>query len=288
MRPGPIQKLKSEPTQQEPGATNKNLKQTTAKPALPPERDTRPRQSEAPTSDISTAVERKNSTGKPEHKSVEREHVVREQLRRRQSATPAPPADARPSGTPPDHSNKTDEAATKALGTTEPGFLKGLYQQLFDANARGDDKIDYGAVFSLAVLKGAKPKDELDAMHVVQMAAINMAIIKLSGELARLEYVPHLESITRAITQLARTYTAQLEARERYRTGGEQKVTVQNVSVTEGSQAFVGNMTQAAHGAPPDELANTTLALTDARQPAMEIVRESERIPIPLRKKSKT
>ncbi len=125
-------------------------------------------------------------------------------------------------------------------------------------------------------------------MHVVQMAAINMAIIRLSGELARLEYVPHLESITRAITQLARTYTAQLEARERYRTGGEQKVTVQNVSVTEGSQAFVGNMTQAAHGAPPDELANTTLALTDARQPAMEIVRESERIPIPLRKKSKT
>jgi hypothetical protein len=38
----------------------------------------------------------------------------------------------------------------------------------------------------------------------------------------------------------------------------------------------------------PEELANTTLALTDARQPAMEIVGESERIPIPLRKKSKT
>ena len=133
----------------------------------------------------------------------------------------------------------------KAIGTTERGFLKGLSQQLLDASARGDDKFDNGLVFSFAVLKGAKPKDELDAMHVTQMAAVHMAIIRLSGELARVEYVPHLESITRAINQLARTYTAQLEARKRYLTGGEQKVTVQNVSVTEIAQAIVANVTKA-------------------------------------------
>lgn len=284
MCPEPIQKLQSEPTSQERGATRNSVEQTTAKAALASERDTPSRQSKAPTSDISTAIERKNDTGKPEDKSVEREHVVREQLRRPQTATPAPPADARPSGTPPDPEDC--EAAMKAIGTTERGFLKGLSQQLLDASARGDDKFDNGFVFSFAVLKGAKPKDELDAMHVAQMAAVHMAIIRFSGELARLEYVPHLESITRSITQLARTYTAQLDARERYRTGGEQ--TTVNVSVTEGGQAIVNNMTQGAHGVRPDAPSNATPALTDARQHAMDIIGESERVPVPLRKKSKT
>ena len=37
-----------------------------------------------------------------------------------------------------------------------------------------------------------------------------------------------------------------MEALKRYRTGGEQKVTVQHVSVSEGGQAIVGNVTQGA------------------------------------------
>ena len=37
----------------------------------------------------------------------------------------------------------------------------------------------------------------------------------------------------------------QMEALKRYRTGAEQKVTLQHVSVAEGGQAIVGNVTQA-------------------------------------------
>jgi hypothetical protein len=290
MCPEPIQTLKSEPTSQERGATGNSLEETKTMPALPPEHDMRSRESEIPTPDISTAVERKKDTGKPKRESIEREHAVREQIRRRQSATPAPHAAAQPSATSPDHPNETNDYGPlmKALGTTDPIFVEGLVRQLLVASARGANKFDIGLSFTLAVLNGTKPKDELDAMHVAQMTAINMAIIRLSGELARAEYVPHLESITRAINQLARTYTAQLEARKRYLTGGEQKVTVQNVSVTEGGQAILGNVTQAAHGAAPDQLTKTTPALTDARQPAMDIIGESERVPVPLRKKSKT
>ena len=288
MRTGSIQKLQSEPAQQERGATSNSFEQTTAKAARPPERDTASRQSEAPTSDISTAVERKNDTGEPERRSIERKHAVREQPKR-QSATPAPPADARPSATSLEHPNDTAdyEPLMGALGTTNREFAKGLFEELFHASARGDDKVDRQALFlPLAVLKGTKPKDELDAMHVVQMATINMAIIRLSGELAQVTNAPHLEVVTRAINQLARTYTAQLEAHKRYCSGGEQ--TTVNVSVTEGGQAIVGNVNQSAHGVPPDGLTNSTPALTDARQPAMDIIGESERVPVPLRKNSKT
>ena len=90
----------------------------------------------------------------------------------------------------------------------------------------------------------------------------------------------------RAINQFVRTYTAQLEAFKRYRSGGDPRVTVQTVSVADGGQAIVGNVTQAR--AAPEKPANAAPALTDARQQAMEILGEPERVAVPLRPKSKT
>ena len=43
-----------------------------------------------------------------------------------------------------------------------------------------------------------------------------------------------------AFNKLARTLVARVEALKRYRTGGEQMVTVQHVNVNEGGQAIVG------------------------------------------------
>ena len=42
-----------------------------------------------------------------------------------------------------------------------------------------------------------------------------------------------------------------MEALKRYRTGGEQKVTVQHVTVNEGGQAVVGNVSQTPGGGRP-------------------------------------
>ena len=57
----------------------------------------------------------------------------------------------------------------------------------------------------------------------------------------------------RALNKLARTFAMQVEPLKRYRTGGEQKVTVQHVSVGDGGQAIVGNVTQAARPPAPEE-----------------------------------
>jgi len=48
----------------------------------------------------------------------------------------------------------------------------------------------------------------------------------------------------RAVNKLARTYAMQMEALKRYRTGGQQKVTVEHVTVNHGGQAKVGAVTQ--------------------------------------------
>jgi hypothetical protein len=50
------------------------------------------------------------------------------------------------------------------------------------------------------------------------------------------------------LNKLARRFASQLEALKRYRTGGEQKITVQHVSVNDNAQAIVGNVSAGGEG----------------------------------------
>jgi hypothetical protein len=103
--------------------------------------------------------------------------------------------------------------------------------------------------------------------------------------LAHVDNIPQQDSAERAFNKLARTFATQMEALKRYRTGGEQRVTVQHVSVSEGGQAIVGNVTQGQRETVP-EAATSPPALTDARTAPMEILNEPERKRVLLRRKS--
>jgi hypothetical protein len=118
------------------------------------------------------------------------------------------------------------------------------------------------------------------------MAAIHMATMTLARRLAHVDNIPQQDAAERAFNKLARTFATQMEALKRYRTGGEQKVTVQHVSVSEGGQAIVGNVTQAPRETAPDKAAASPPALTEARTAPLAIVKESERARVPLRRKS--
>src|SRR5262252_4930916 len=78
-----------------------------------------------------------------------------------------------------------------------------------------------------------KPKDQVEAMLAAQMAAIHRTTMTFARRLANVETIAQQDSAERALNKLARTYAMQMEALKRYRTGGEQKVTVQHVSVNE-------------------------------------------------------
>ena len=64
-----------------------------------------------------------------------------------------------------------------------------------------------------------------------------------------MDNIPQQDSAERAFNKLARTFTAQIEALKRYRTGGEQRMTVEHVTVNEGGQAIVGNVSHGGRGA---------------------------------------
>jgi hypothetical protein len=69
------------------------------------------------------------------------------------------------------------------------------------------------------------------------MAAVHMATMTFARRLNHVENIPQQDSAERAFNKLARTFTTQMEALKRYRTGGQQKVTVEHVTVNAGGQA---------------------------------------------------
>ena len=80
------------------------------------------------------------------------------------------------------------------------------------------------------------------------MAAVHVATMTFAQRLSNVDNIAQQDSAERAFNKLARTFTTQIEALKRYRTGGEQKVTVKHVTVNEGGQAIVGNVTPGGGG----------------------------------------
>jgi hypothetical protein len=132
-----------------------------------------------------------------------------------------------------------------AIGTSDVNFYESFIVQLANAASVGP-KLDEAATnFALSVVKGIAPRDQLEAMLAAQMAGIHMATMTFARRLVNADNLPSRDSAERTLNKLARTFTTQMEALKRYRSTGEQKMTVehQHVTVNEGGQAIVGNVT---------------------------------------------
>ena len=129
-----------------------------------------------------------------------------------------------------------------SCGTVDVNFLNPLLTQL--ANATGKEMQEANLNFALSVIADIKPKDQLEAMLAAQMACVHIASMTFARRLAHTETIAQQDSAEKAYNKLLRTFTTQMEALRKYRTGGEQKVTVHHVQVNEGGQAIVGNVNQ--------------------------------------------
>jgi hypothetical protein len=125
----------------------------------------------------------------------------------------------------------------------------------------------------LSVVVGIKPNDQVEAMIGTQMAVTHSAAMRAAQYLARSDNLLETESAERTLNKLVRSFTALVEALKRHRAVDEQTTTVQNnVSVQDGGQAIVGNVTQNAPAVPTDKSAVSPAAITDARMEPMEII----------------
>jgi hypothetical protein len=130
-----------------------------------------------------------------------------------------------------------------AFGSTDKAFIGAIVGQLTSVASDGFE-IDVNMLnFALAVINRIGPKNELQAMLAAQMAAVHMSIMTYARRLTIGGTIEEQDIAQGILSKVARTFVQQLEAMHRL-FGGE-KVFLQQVSVAEGGQAIVGNVTQA-------------------------------------------
>jgi hypothetical protein len=94
---------------------------------------------------------------------------------------------------------------------------------------------------ALAALIGIGPKDELEGMMAAQLVAAHNATMECyrRAMIGEQTFEGRRENLTQA-NKLSRTFATLLEALNRHRGKGQQKVTVEHVHVHSGGQAVVG------------------------------------------------
>jgi hypothetical protein len=139
-----------------------------------------------------------------------------------------------------------DQLMANALGVTDRDAMHGILRQLVRASVKGEKPDEINLSFMISMVKSIRPRDSVEAMLVAQMVSVHVMAMRCAHLLARADDIARHDSAARALGRLARTFPAQIEALNRYRSQGEPAVTVQNVSVGDGGNAIVGNVTQHA------------------------------------------
>jgi hypothetical protein len=170
-----------------------------------------------------------------------------------------------------------DASVMPGFGTRNPDFFAGLLHQVSNAGSKGQYPDELGIKFMLAFIKRNKPRDEIEATLIAQMAATHVAAMRFANRLAHAESLQEQDSAERAFNKLMRTFVGQVEALQRYRSIVPTGVIVQQVSVSDGGQAIVGDVTQSAHERASKKRVRVTHVVADARQTPMEIIGRPQR-----------
>ena len=137
---------------------------------------------------------------------------------------------------------------------------------------------------NIAAMIGIRPKDELEGMMAAQLIAAHNAAMECyrRAMIGDQTFEGRKENLNQA-NKLSRTWTTLLEALNRHRGKGQQKVTVEHVHVHAGGQAVVGTV-EAGSGARPgggDGLKSEEQAhgksITHAQEPEMRRPFEADR-----------
>jgi hypothetical protein len=135
-----------------------------------------------------------------------------------------------------------------AFGTTSETVVGVEMQRIANA-LRRDGKIDPAELDAvIAIISGQRPRNEIEAMIISQMAVTHALTMRSLGNLNRSCNIQQQDSNALTVARLTKGFTSQVDALARLRRGGEQRVVVEHVHVYQGGQAIVGAVTHT--GAP--------------------------------------
>lgn len=133
-----------------------------------------------------------------------------------------------------------------SLATANSAFADAMLTQLAGLASSSDGEVDKQKLEKLlAMAQAIRPKDEVEAMLAVQMAAVHQATMDAARYLKGSMTLPSDSAFSNSLNKLARTFSTQVEALKKHRSTGEQHIKVQHVNhvtVAEGAQAVVGEV----------------------------------------------
>jgi hypothetical protein len=129
-------------------------------------------------------------------------------------------------------------------GSTYDAWNDVIFKQVYEAlwvGGAGEQPSPEQTSASAAGLRGIAPRDELEGMLAAQLIACHNASMECfrRAMIGGQTFEGQRESLNQA-NKLSRTYATLLEALNRHRGKGQQKVTVEHVHVHAGGQAVVG------------------------------------------------
>jgi hypothetical protein len=171
-----------------------------------------------------------------------------------------------------------------AFGTAEPSFASWMLNGIINAACDGGPASPPGAEAindALAAVTGIGARDETEGMLATQMVATHFAAISALRRLKGAETFHQQDSNGNLAVKLLRTFTLQIEALQRYRGKGQQKVTVEHVNVNAGGQAIVGVVHAPRVNADKSDQTDAMREIADAPDTPLRCSNQ-ERRPLPI------
>jgi hypothetical protein len=138
-------------------------------------------------------------------------------------------------------------SAKEATGTDKPVLMVRLINQAVnalwipDGTSEGDRNEHIQSV--IALLQGIKPTNEIEGMLATQMVATHSAALEcLRRAMISSQTFAGFEQSLKHAAKLMSIYARQIDALNKHRGKGQQKVTVEYVNVKAGGQAVVGHV----------------------------------------------
>ncbi len=136
----------------------------------------------------------------------------------------------------------------EALGAGTREAMHGLLTQLVKASVVGQKRDKTSLGFMLAMVRTIAPRDALEAMLTAQMVSVHVMAMRCAHRLASAADAAQQDSAARALSRLARTFPAQMEALSRHRAriaglrhpsadGGDRATRIERVIVMPGDVA---------------------------------------------------
>lgn len=137
-----------------------------------------------------------------------------------------------------------------ALGTASSDFVSQTLFQLQTA-ARlpcgGISEIAVNAALSL--VESAKPKDEVEAALIVQMACTHTAAMAILSRIGGARGGDrHVAIMAGAASKMLRSFAIQVEALRRLRAGGSQYMRIEHIHIESNAQTVIGNLSESRRG----------------------------------------